>query len=426
MNGKTTLISAIVLLILACIYVYGEISKKETAIKEKEEKKIFSITPEEINRVSIGKKDGYVIFEKQDGIWNISSPQKFTAKSWEFENMLYLLSDLKKEEEIPAENLKDFGLQPPNIILTLSGKEREETIEIGKRNYNGNLSYAKKLDQNSIFTVSSILIGDLERPYSFFIEDSPLPIDLEKAEEIRVKTENNTTLLSKREDIWEMEGDGMPKQKADPKKATLYLQSITSLRVRDIKQGSLAPDAPKSYKAYISVTDKDKKEKSLYLLKENKESSLCQRLPGGETFLLDRKVSDNIFFISPEKFKDTRPFKFNAEDIKNIYITRGENTFHFTKNGTWKSSGAEKKEIPAILALLWELEELSYDSTSDKPGRSLYAISAKLKSNEIAFEFSIEKNQDDLIIVLKDKRYKITDEKIVDLIETVLKEVEAK
>ena len=224
MNSKLTLTLAIIALILVSVYMLGEIKKTKEKINETQSKSVFSIDSEKLNRVSIARRKTVVQFEKQKGRWVMTSPSKHLIKEWDFENNIYLLTGLSKESEIKEEvNLKDFGLQPPNMLITLFSDSKEETLELGNRTYTGSSLYAKKGDSVNVFTVSGIGITDLEKPSSGFVDMGALPVKMDQVKSIEIKNlQKSFKITCKNDETW-FGGD----KKADPEKISTFLQALS-------------------------------------------------------------------------------------------------------------------------------------------------------------------------------------------------------
>ena len=427
MNSKLTLALAIIILILACIYLQGEINKKKAEIKEKESKSIFSINSEHLKRISIARRKTVVQFEKQNGRWIMTSPSKHLIKEWDFENNLSFVITLKKETEIKEDiNLQEFRLQPPAIILTLySDDSKEETLELGNRTYTGSAMYAKLSNSTDVFTVSTLGITDLEKSSTAFIDSGALPINMDKVKSIEIKNlkESFTIVGNNETGKWTV-GD----KKADLEKISKFLHTISSLETNGIKNATENIDILKKAEKFIKIKYTDFLDSGLYQIDSEGEFYICLRTPTFEILKIKKDKVDLIFGIKPEKFEERHLFNISSNDVEKIEIkTKDKNIICTKKIDEWLINN---KEEPALHSLCWEIEKISWiEKLKDYPNSENIDIIFLGKEDKKINEFSIlkkgEKNSD-YALKIGSSIYKIEESKICQIIEIILKNSEGK
>ena len=427
MNSKLTLALAIIILILACIYMQGEIDKKKAEIKENESKSIFSIDSEHLKRISIARRKTVVQIEKQHGRWIMTSPSKHLIKEWDFENNLSFVISLKKETEIKEDiNLQEFGLQPPAIILTLySDDSKEETLELGNRTYTGSAMYAKLSNSTDVFTVSTLGITDLEKSSTAFIDSGALPINMDKVKSIEIKNlkESFTIVGNNETGKWTV-GD----KKADLEKISKFLHTISSLETNGIKNATENIDILKKAEKFIKIKYTDFLDSGLYQIDSEGEFYICLRTPTFEMLKIKKDKVDLIFGIKPEKFEERHLFNISSNDVEKIEIkTKDKNIICTKKIDEWLINN---KEEPALHSLCWEIEKISWiEKLKDYPNSENIDIIFLGKEDKKINEFSIlkkgEKNSD-YALKIGSSIYKIEKSKICQIIEIILKNSEGK
>lgn len=426
MNSKLTLALAIIALILGCVYLQGEINKTKDKIKEKESKAIFSIDSEKLNRVSIARRKTVVQFEKQDGRWIMTSPSKHLIKEWDFENNIYLITGLSKETEIKEDkDLKEFGLLPPSMMITLSSDSKEESLELGNRTYTGSAMYAKKGDSNDIFTVSTIGITDIEKPSNGFIDTGALPINTEKLKDIEIKNLKDSFHISNKDDKWVI-GD----KKIDEEKLSTFIHVLSSLQTEDIKSSEEDLEILKKAEKFIKVKYSELLDSGLYIIGSEGDFYKCLRTPTFETVKIKKDKADLVFGVKPEKFEDRHLFNIISNDVKKIKIKSKDKEIICNRKGDeWI---VNNKEEHALHSLFWEIEKIAWsEKVKDFSNAENIDVVFLGKDDKQITEFSILKKvgkdkEDEYVLKIGSSIYKIEESKILKIVEIILKDSEGK
>lgn len=426
MNSKLTLALAIIALILGCVYLQGEINKTKDKIKEKESKAIFSIDSEKLNRVSIARRKTVVQFEKQDGRWIMTSPAKHLIKEWDFENNIYLITGLSKETEIKEDkDLKEFGLLPPSMMITLSSDSKEESLELGNRTYTGSAMYAKKGDSNDIFTVSTIGITDIEKPSNGFIDTGALPINTEKLKDIEIKNSKDSFHISNKDDKWVIGN-----KKIDEEKLSTFIHVLSSLQTEDIKASEENLETLKKAEKFIKVKYSELLDSGLYIIGSEGDFYKCLRTPTFETMKIKKDKADLVFGVKLEKFEDRHLFNIISNDVKKIKIKSKDKEIICNRKGDeWI---VNNKEEHALHSLFWEIEKIAWsEKVKDFSNAENIDVVFLGKDDKQITEFSILKKvgkdkEDEYVLKIGSSIYKIEESKILKIVEIILKDSEGK
>jgi len=163
----TTIILVIIFLGLLAFFWFYESKKEE---KKEEEPQIKTFVVWELSRDEITglvfEHDGKTvnINKEPDGSWKILKPIEAKAKADKINGILDELTKIEGEgEEIPFENLSDFGLAPPKAKVTVqfsNGNNRE--IIFGDENPERTKIYAKVSDKNYVFLMSEVLFNKIK------------------------------------------------------------------------------------------------------------------------------------------------------------------------------------------------------------------------------------------------------------------------
>lgn len=428
MNSKLTLTLAIIALILVSVYMLGEIKKTKEKINETQSKSVFSIDSEKLNRVSIARRKTVVQFEKQKGRWVMTSPSKHLIKEWDFENNIYLLAGLSKESEIKEDvNLKDFGLQPPNMLITLfSDDSKEETLELGNRTYTGSSLYAKKGDSVNVFTVSGIGITDLEKPSSGFVDLGALPVKMDQVKSIEIKNlQKSFKITCKNDETWFV-GD----KKADPEKISTFLQSLSSLETEKMKYSNENSDILKKATQFIKIQYVDFDDSGLYVIGSEDKFYDCVRTPTFEMMKIKKENADLFFGINAEKFEERHLFHIHSHDVEKVEIkTKDKNIICSRKDDKWVVGNIE---IQSLNSLFWELEKIAWtEKVKDFPNAENIALTFFGKNDKKVKEFSIlrkmgKDKEPEYVLKIDSSIYKIEESKLLKIVDIILKDSERK
>lgn len=83
---------------------------------------LTDLSPDAVTRVSIRNESGEMIFERQAEGWNMISPKQAAAKAERLDALVRVAeTPVFSNYPLPtSRRLKEFGLDPANIILTLN------------------------------------------------------------------------------------------------------------------------------------------------------------------------------------------------------------------------------------------------------------------------------------------------------------------
>ncbi|MEQ9233651.1 DUF4340 domain-containing protein [Coleofasciculus sp. E2-BRE-01] len=177
---KTTWVLLIVALFLGgFVYFYEIVGTPQREAAKEAEKQLFSFEEDEIQRVNIYIQEESRKFERvsePEPGWRMTEPKEVPASDPSVAFLLNLLVEGKSDRIIPnvaPENLKDYGLDKPQAMVTVRLKN-DETHEIllGKPDFNNSFLYAQidpfsdKSQQSNVFLVPMDFEYAVNRPLS--------------------------------------------------------------------------------------------------------------------------------------------------------------------------------------------------------------------------------------------------------------------
>lgn len=165
---------------------------------------------------------GYQIFRKKDGeeeriqmtfndvTWMMAYPWDLPADIKNVEELTKKIADSNKKtlEEEQTGDLKAYGLDDPSIVLNVKLKYGmpEKTLLIGQKlteKGKKHLWYAKRFDNDLVFSLENSLVTLLNRGTTWFIEKQPMRFNRNVINKIVLETAGNKiTLMRDADENW--------------------------------------------------------------------------------------------------------------------------------------------------------------------------------------------------------------------------------
>ncbi|MEQ8997610.1 MAG: DUF4340 domain-containing protein [Coleofasciculus sp. B1-GNL1-01] len=177
---KTTWVLLIVALFLGgFVYFYEIVGTPQREAAKEAEKQLFSFEEDEVQRVNIYIQEESRKFERvsePEPGWRMTEPKDVPASDPSVAFLLNLLVEGKSDRiipNVPPENLKDYGLDKPQAMVTvrLTNDETHEIL-LGKPDFNNSFLYAQidpfsdKSQQSNVFLVPMDFDYAVNRPLS--------------------------------------------------------------------------------------------------------------------------------------------------------------------------------------------------------------------------------------------------------------------
>ena len=171
MNFKTTLIILAVFIILGGAYFFFGRPSPDTEQSKADQQKIrevYTLSQDKIRQISLSFKDEayqpLTLAKNADSIWQLTAPFTADADPLKINEMLQDLLEKKVKQTLEAEDLAQYGLQPPNIRIELwtEGETPAKTFLIGDRTVNYSV-YTKEKSESHIFLIESSALDDFTK-----------------------------------------------------------------------------------------------------------------------------------------------------------------------------------------------------------------------------------------------------------------------
>ncbi len=204
MSWKKILALALFLALLLAAIVY--VNRRERA-KRTAEGTLLDIPAAAVEKIELRSKDKRFVFSRQDTMWVIEEPLQAKADKVTLENILDNFCQLKYDRlvEESARDLKNFGLDDPDIELKLSGKDvPARTIQLGMKNSLDDSSYAKLATGLKVVSIAAYKRNDLEKDLFAFRDKKFFVIDTMAITAMNYRYNDNAIELAKKDGRWFM------------------------------------------------------------------------------------------------------------------------------------------------------------------------------------------------------------------------------
>lgn len=199
---KKGLLAAIVVLVLL-IGVYLALraaapEEDQSASTEADTKTAFEIKAEDISELSIENgKESYHFSRKEDK-WTYTEDENFPLSESQIQNVVSNLTSISAVRELEnTENLADYGLDNPEIQVTVTDIEGKETeLKFGDINDAVSGCYMSKSGSHKVYLVDSSVKTGLEVKLTDLAEKEEIPsIAASSVKKVEINRNNETQTL---------------------------------------------------------------------------------------------------------------------------------------------------------------------------------------------------------------------------------------
>lgn len=248
MNFKTTLIILVVFIILGGAYFFfGRPSPdaEESQTDQQKIREVYTLSNDKIRQIRLSFKDesyqSLTLEKNTDGIWQLTAPFTADADASKINEMLQDLLEKKIKQTLEAEDLAQYGLQPPNIQIELwtEGGAPAKIFLIGDRTVNYSV-YTKERSESHIFLIESSALDDFTKSPSDLRDRNVFKFSPAEVGTLHLQVGNQPEIRCKKQvdsnpdttgdtNRWEMIQP--VKSKADARVIEDILSTLSSLRV---------------------------------------------------------------------------------------------------------------------------------------------------------------------------------------------------
>jgi hypothetical protein len=252
----------------------------EKAVFDFRQKDIFKFDTNEVSSIRLQTEETWWEAHKEEKDWFLGSPIKALAEKSQIDGILRSLSNIKAKEFLSEdkkiEDLKEFGLEHPKNIITLSMPMINQEIIFSLYESEEEV-YATTSVSSKVISVEGEIMSDLKQTIEDLREKKVADFFSWEVDRLKIKAEGIDLIVRKKEDdTWHFES---PKEdEADKDKIESFIRNIESLEAEEFIDPPLhlteyGLDAPQTeIKIWLKESEEKEKEITLLIGAENKET----------------------------------------------------------------------------------------------------------------------------------------------------------
>ncbi|RKX33515.1 MAG: hypothetical protein DRP71_10225 [Verrucomicrobia bacterium] len=313
--------------------------------------------------------------EKSNGSWELTRPVRWPANPFAVNRILSQLQFLERETSFPVDDignsgqtLADFGLEPPEIVLTYRTRGVTHDLKIGRVTDIGNRLYMLAPDEERIHVVNRSLLDSMSISFENLRSSAVFstPVFEIHSWNLQVRSAGNLRIrLTRRDNSWIFETP--IRARANRAAVETTLGQIVDLKVKSfVGEGGGDPSLLGLVNPDLRLTVEGGSSRQSVLI--------GNPVPGGSDDEFYAKKEDNPTVFTLEiPFLDTlrtaqvvlrerRLFSLEPDELQSILITRegGESvTLQKLENGIWQvvTRGADQalQTMPGDQAIIQRL-----------------------------------------------------------------------
>jgi Domain of unknown function (DUF4340) len=349
-NSKFKILFALTAIAVGLAVFDFQNQKKETRQKA-ESAKIFSLSADQVAKIQL---DDIVLAKSVDG-WKMDQPIQDLADNETVESYLEAMLNENAQTLVPSAPLdwSKFGLVKPKHKLVLSdntGHSSEiETSSV--KNFEGAVYLRRKGTETPLIANSSFETKLEHKVFDFRIKKILRRVggDLKSIHVINAK---NHLMFENTDGIWKFaKASGVSATWAlDQNTVRELVGPLTANSVTAFASETPATEAQKKEWGFsnksveITVTWKDEKTQTIRWAQQKDQSYLAEVSGLDKVVKISQGDGDRFAKFMPENFRDkAAPFRFKAEDAKQIRVKLGQEDSVFEKkNDKWTAQGETK------------------------------------------------------------------------------------
>lgn len=213
MRFKSTIFLFVAAVLLLCFYIYDinqEKKKKETEITAKD---LFRFEPDDLESITLVKGGETIKLQKKGDpdkkTWEIVAPIHAPAEGFVVDGLMKRLANLKYER-IMAENADDlaqFGLEPPAFSVIFKTKQRSGRISFGTETPIEYGTYTRIDEEKKVYLVETPDIKALDKGLFDLRTKKLFTQDVDDIKELIIERKQGKWTLVKKEKRWGFEDD---------------------------------------------------------------------------------------------------------------------------------------------------------------------------------------------------------------------------
>jgi Domain of unknown function (DUF4340) len=208
MNFRGLIVAVVVLATLGGVLYWSQHHKpaeESAAVPTSTAPVILKVNPTDMTELVIKQKES-VTLKKTTGKWQITEPKSYPADQEAVAGLLSTLSGLNADRvvEEKASDRKQYGLDPAQVELDISGKNGTQQLLLGDDTPAGGDVYAALTTDPRVFTVASYSKNSLAKSLNDLRDKSLLTLSADKVSRVELLKKGEDLELDRTKDGWQM------------------------------------------------------------------------------------------------------------------------------------------------------------------------------------------------------------------------------
>jgi len=352
--------------------------------------RLWTVEPKDVQTLTLKRKtDTVKLARAGDGGWEMLEPVKTRGDRNAVDGVVTTLATLRVDREIdgsPAK-LSEFGLDPPEVQVTLEVKGRAEPLVllIGGKNPTGAWVYGKEGSKPAVLALSEGVGRDVARPLAELRDKTVLSFDRKSITAVDLDVAGDRMTVEPQESgTWQIT---KPRAlKADADLIADFLEKLASARAKEFMDDTPKTLAPYGLDRPTTVTlwlgkDKERSSKALLLGRQDKDKKGVYVMRQGEPGVM--LVGEELWTAVPKTvgvLRDKVVLAYAYDKVAKIALEHAKGGVTLERDGSgWKLTAPEplKADPGAVNGVLWRIRDLRASGFLSEDARDVPRYLAK-------------------------------------------------
>ena len=206
MKKSTLIVVAVAIALGAFVYFYDSKHSVAPPPEEASWKPAFALNADQITGLTLASGNGKTVFAKQGNSWQITQPVTTRADQTSISGIVNDLSSAKiRRSFAPTDSLSKYGLAQPAVTIDFQQKGGvEHTIQLGDKDFSGNVVYALIDASKNVDLLSVSLLNETDKPLSQLRDRSLLELNGGEITGITVDDPSGTIAVTNESSVWKL------------------------------------------------------------------------------------------------------------------------------------------------------------------------------------------------------------------------------
>lgn len=350
MKSRTTLILAVVALLIGGLVWWDYKKGTTTEDRESQRKRLLAIKAPDVTGLELARTNQIIALEKSDAHWSLKKPLAVRADDATVGSILDELEFAERTRTLTDASAAEFGLDSPRLRVTLHDKKGATTLRIGSETPTKDAVFVQLEGDTAIHVVRKSIFERLDRSVADLRDRTVIGAVADSATRFEIKSADRVIELAKSAATTNAEPRWAIVRpltvRADQQLTRNLLTDLSGLRVldfvsedpKDLHTHHLAEPS-----AELTVwTGAAETGKTLLLgaAQSNDTTKVTAKLKGADSIFTIAADDAKKFALQVNDLRDHRVLVYAEPDVRTIEVLRGADKIVVTRgtppDGAWK------------------------------------------------------------------------------------------